>query len=131
MTVEAPAHRHGLRLLRQGHLIDPPMTGRAAQAFRHMDRMIEIDVIRQGMDPIPRDRLARGETRANRRQDRRLGEELRVAGHTDIGWWNASPARRLDPKMAVAAVKPIEADVMSMAEWNRLRGYEILARDVG
>src|SRR3984957_3978169 len=60
-TVEAPSHGHGLRLLHQRHFIYLPVAGRASHALRHVDRVVEINVVGQRMDPIPCDRLSHGE----------------------------------------------------------------------
>ena len=60
MAVEAPAHGQRRRLPRQRHPIDCAMTGRAPDALRDVNAMIEIDVVREDMDPLPANRLVGG-----------------------------------------------------------------------
>ena len=65
---------------------------RAADAFCDMDRVIEVDVVGQLVDAIPVQRLVFGQALAHRRQHRRAGPELRMAGHARLV--GGMPAKR-------------------------------------
>jgi hypothetical protein len=66
MAVEAPFHAQRLGLVDFGHLVHRAVTAVAANASVHMDRMVEIGVVRKAMDLNPRDRLTRLPAFANR-----------------------------------------------------------------
>ena len=84
MAIETPFHVERLRFLRQRHLIDAPVTGRAADAFCDVNTVIEIDVARQIVNAIPFQRGARRKTLPDRRQYRRVVEDLRMACHAGL-----------------------------------------------
>ena len=53
MTGEALSHVKGLVLPGDRHLIDPPMAACATHSLSDVNAMIEINVIRQAVDPVP------------------------------------------------------------------------------
>ena len=57
VAIQTPTHGQFFGLKHERHLIDLPVAGCAANAFRHMDRMVAINIVGQRMDPIPRNRL--------------------------------------------------------------------------
>src|SRR4051794_41431328 len=97
------------------------MAGHAADALGDMDIVAEIDVFRQAGNAMPDQCLVAGETLTNRREHRRAGPYLRVAGHTSV--------RRREPRaravgdigVAVAAIDAETADMMFVAEGDGLR----------
>ena len=84
MAIETPFHVERLRFLCQRHLIDAPVAGRAADAFCDVNTVIEIDVARQIVNAIPFQRGARRKTLPDRRQYRRIVEDLRMACHAGL-----------------------------------------------
>ena len=88
---------------------------------RYVDAVVEVDVIRQSVDAGPAQRLALGEALPHRRQDLRVGPDLRMAGHAGMGGRNAGVLRDLDRRMAVTAIEAEAADVVLMAKRHRLR----------
>ena len=90
MTIETPFHVERLGLANQRHLIDAPVAGGAPDALGHVNAVIEIDVVGQIMDPIPLQRHASGETRANRRKHLRICPNLRMTRHARFSGWHSS-----------------------------------------
>ncbi len=64
---------------------DGAVAGGAAHALGHVDAVVEIDVIRQAVDPLPADRLVARETLPHGREHLRVGPDLRMAGHAGLG----------------------------------------------
>ena len=60
MAIEAEGHAQRLVMIDFLHLVDGAMALDAANASIHVDRMVEIRIIRHAMDLNPFDRLARG-----------------------------------------------------------------------
>ena len=73
VAIDAPVHGQRRALPGQFHLTDRAVTGRAADAFGDVDRMVEVNVIGQLVDALPVDRLVLGKARANRRQHSGIG----------------------------------------------------------
>ena len=46
VTIEAPLHKEGLRLIHEGHLVDRAVAGRAPDALPDVNLVIEIDEVR-------------------------------------------------------------------------------------
>jgi hypothetical protein len=53
VAIETPFHVKRLRFPRERHLIDAPVAGRATDAFRDVNAVIEIDVAWQIVNAIP------------------------------------------------------------------------------
>jgi len=85
MALEAPFHVQRIFRPHHRHLIDRPMTGRAANAFFHVDAVIEIDKIGQVMNPCPRDRLVGSPACPDGFQHGTGDVNLGVTGHTSLG----------------------------------------------
>ena len=58
MTVQAESHGERLGLVAKRHAIHLPVTSRAADALGDVNAVVEIDIIRQVVDPVPDDRLS-------------------------------------------------------------------------
>ena len=121
MALNAPFHLQRGNLRDEWHLIDAAMARRAADALRDMDRVIEINVVRQVVDAVPVNRDARLPAIAHRRKVGRRREQLRVAVHAGLDRGHSSGRTAFDGRVAIAAVDAIIADVMLVAELNRLR----------
>src|SRR5579883_1097736 len=117
---EAPAHIECRRLPGQRHVADRAVAFRAADAFGDMDAVIEIDVVGETIDPGPAQRFPVSQALTYRREDRRIGPNLGMAGHAGFSRRNAGVLRRLNRRMAIAAVEPEAADMMLVAERDGL-----------
>ena len=107
------------------------MTGGAADAFRDVNAVVEVNVIGKDMNSLPVNRLVGGEAFSNRRKHRRIGPKLRMTGHASFGGRNARKTRSRHRGVAIAAVQPQAADMVRMAEWHRLLSGNRLISYVG
>lgn len=120
MTVETPPHGQRCRLSYQRHGGDIPVARAAADAFGDVDRVIEVDVIRQAVDPVPVDRPPPRQTFADGREQRRLGVKLRMAGHAGVRRGDAGDGGSFDPGVAIPAINPETASMVLVTEWHWL-----------
>src|SRR6185312_14165205 len=121
MAIETPTHIKGGRLARQRHVTDRAVTFGAADAFGDMDAVIEIDVVRQGVDALPAQRLMLREALPHRCQDESIRPDLRVAGHAGLGRRHAGIPCHLDRGVTVATIEAEAAHMMLVTERHRLR----------
>ena len=130
MTLQTPLHlqRRDLPCLR--HLIDSTVTGRTPDTLVHVNTVIEIDEVRQVVNPSPLERRAGTPALANWLKILTIGEELRVAVHTGFCRRYSCRSSRLDCCMAIPAIDSVIADVMFMRELNRLILRHIRLGDV-
>jgi hypothetical protein len=103
------------------------VTGRTADAFFHVNAVIEISVIRQVVNPDPLNRLTGSETGAHRFEVWTLGPDLFVTVHARRGGWQSGGRRSFHRRVTVAAVNAVVADVMFVTELNRLLPFDPLA----
>ena len=120
MAVQAPLHLQRVLLIHQRHLVHAAMTAGAANALVHMDRVIEVHIIRQIMHLDPEDRLARRPAIAHRSQQVGIRPDLRVTVDTGLGRGNARVARFLHRRVTVLALQAQTLYVVLVAERNRL-----------
>ena len=73
----------------QGHLIDLPMAGLAADALVDVDTMVEVDKVRQIVHPVPLYGHIIAEARPHWFEYRRFGPDLGMAGHAGFRRWDA------------------------------------------
>src|SRR5690348_1381094 len=104
MTVETPAHGQWRGLLHEWHAIDCTMAGGAPDTLCNMDAVIEIDVVRKDVHPLPVDGDVGGEALADRCKHFCVGPKLRMACHARFGGWKAGETRRCGRRMAIAAI---------------------------
>ena len=121
MAFQAPLHLQRSIVVHQRHAVDRPVAGVAAHALVDVNAVIEINEIRQIVDPGPHQRLAAAETLAHRLQQRRSRPDLRVAVHAGFGRRNAGKAGSLDRSVAIAAIDAQARHVVLVAEGHRLR----------
>src|SRR5579871_4659227 len=126
MTAETPAHGERFGAIGEGHGGNWPVAGRAADPFRDMDAVVEIDIIRNAIDTRPVQRLMLRETVANRLQDSRIGPDLGMTGHADTRGRQTGKRGALDACMAITAVEPQAADMVFVAERHRLSRDNVL-----
>lgn len=81
MAIKAETHAERLRMIDLVHLVNPPVTFHATDAARHVDRMVEVNVIRRDVDLHPRNRFAGRRAITNNRQARILFQHRAVAIH--------------------------------------------------
>ena len=96
------------------------MTRGAANAFVHVNAVIEIDEVGQVVNAGPADRLACAPTLTNRFEVRTVRPDLRVAVHAGLGWRNACISEFLNGSVTVATIDAVVAGVMFVTELNGL-----------
>ena len=111
MTVEAELHRQSFGLVAERHLVYFAMTVRAADALGDVNAVVEINIVRQVVDPVPDDRLIVDKALPHRRQKRGVRPDLGMAGHAGGGRRQASAGRHLHRSMAEAAILNPRHDV--------------------
>ena len=96
VTVEAPFHVKRVHSPGDRHLIHPPVASGATDSFRHVDAVIEIDVVWQIVHPVPLERRVRGEAFPHRREQRHVAKDLGVTMHAGLAGGHAGETRLLD-----------------------------------
>ena len=106
------------------------MTRRAPDAFRNVDTVVEIGVVRQVVHSGPLDGLTFLPTCSHQFEVWTVGPDLRVAVHTGFGRGHPGARRDFDGRVAVTAVNPVVARVVLVAELNGLLTLDVLPRVV-
>jgi hypothetical protein len=127
MTLQAPLHLQRRRLIRNRHVIDSSVAGRTADAFVHVNAVIEVCVIRQIVYANPLDRLACAKAGAHRFEIWTVGPDLFVATHTHGRGRHPCGSRRFNGRVTVAAIDAVVADVMFVTELNGLLAFDPLS----
>lgn len=104
MAIKTPSHVKRVALPSQRHLADGAVTGRAADALRHMDAVIEVDEIGKIVHAIPFNGLAGSSTLTHRFKHRRIAPNLRMAIHAGAGRRYAGKSRFFNRRMAIPAI---------------------------
>jgi Protein of unknown function (DUF433) len=107
------------------------VTRGATDPFINVNTVLEVNEIRQIVDPRPLNRPARAKAVAHRFQNRAFGPNLRVAIHADFRAGDSRKGLGLDRSVAIAAIDPIIAHVMLMAELNRLGASDVSLGGIG
>ena len=107
------------------------MTRGATDPFIDVNTVVEVNEIRQIVDPRPLDRPARAKAGAHRFQNRAVGPDLRVAIHADFRARDSRKSLGLDRSVAMAAIDPIIADVMLVAELDGLGPSDVSLGGIG
>jgi hypothetical protein len=121
MASQTPLHLQGFRLVHQGHLIDWTVAGVATDALGDVNAVIEVDEVRELVDPGPLQRFAGTIAGADGLKELSVVPNLRVTVHARLGRGDSGEAGGLDRGVTIAAVDAESGDVMLMAEWDRLR----------
>lgn len=130
MAGETPLHVHIGGLPRKRHLVHTPVAGFAADTFVHVNAVIEVDEIRKVVDTIPAERAVLAQARPDRLQHVAVSPDLFVAIHTHGGRRNSGEGTDLNGVVAVPAVDTESANMVLMAERNRLIQGDAFVRDV-
>jgi hypothetical protein len=93
--------------------------------------MVEVNEIRQIVDPRPVNRLTCAKAVSHWFQNRAVGPDLRVAIHADFCARDSRKRLGLDRSVAITAIDPIIADVMFMAELNWLGASDVSLGRIG
>jgi len=94
-----------------------------------VNAVIKVDEIGQVVDPRPLERLSSAEAGTDRFQKLRVRPNLRMTAHARLRGRKAGEGGSLDGSMTVAAIDAIIANVVFVAEWNRLVSGHIHIRD--
>ena len=121
MTIEAPLHVHGIDGKGQRHLIDASVAARTANSLMNVNAVIEVSELRQVVHAGPFQWLATAKAGAHRGQHRAVSPNLRMTIHADLRGRHARKRRSFNCRVTVTAIQAEAADVMFVAEWNRLR----------
>ena len=109
----------------EGHLVDLAVTGGAADAAVKMNAVIKLGVIWNIVDSHPLDRFTCFPTSPNRLQQRRVGQHLRVTGHTGFGGRNPGKGGVLNRGVTVDTLDSVGGHVTLVAERHGL-GYGVV-----
>ena len=131
MAGDAPFHLQRVVLINGRHLIDASVTRRTANALCHMDAVVKIDKLRQVVDPFPLDRFVFAKAGPDRLEIRAVRSKLTMTVHAGLRRRHTGGSRRLDRCMAIATVDAVVADMVLMAELDRLLFFQILACQIG
>ena len=131
VAIEAPLHRQRRGLKNQRHLVDRAVARGAADSFVDVNAVVEIDIIGEAVNLDPLDRLIRSVALANRLEITDIIEENRMAIHAGFRRGNAGERRSFDTGVTVAAIDPVIADVVLVAELQGLRARHTLVCNVG
>ena len=127
---ETPFHLQAVLLVNGRHVVDLPVTGRAADALCYMNAVVKVDVFRQVVDPQPLQRLVIAKARPDRLEIRTVTPQLTVAVHARLRRRHPGGLGGLDRLVTVSTVDSVVTRVMFMAELYRLLSLQILIREV-
>ena len=130
VTVQAPLHLERGMLRDERHTVHSPMTDLAAHALVDVDAVVEIDEIGEIVHSRPVDGLVGTETGAHRFQRGTGAPNLRVAVHAGLGGRDVGEAGGFDGRVAIPAIDTESADVVRVAERNRLLTRLVGARHI-
>lgn len=129
MAVKTPGHGEILRLPHERHPVYAAVTALTANPLVHVNTVIEIDKLRQVVNPDPRYRLSGSVAFSYGFQDGRHCPHLRMAVHANLSWRDIGKRTFFDRRVTVAAVDAETSDVMLVTEgdwltpWNVLQGF--------
>ena len=130
VAAQTPLHQERRGLKHERHLVDGAVARGTAHALVHVNAVIEINEIRQPVNPYPLDGFIRAVALANRFQVGGVGIKYRVAIHAGFRRGNAREGGSFDGGMTVAAVKSVVADVVLVAELDGLGARNVLVSRV-
>jgi hypothetical protein len=120
MAINAELHCKGLVAVSQGHRVDATVARHAADALGDVDVMPKEDIVRELRHPYPAERLAIGETSANRFEHGGICPDLGMACHAGCRWRQSCLGTFLDIRVAIAAIDSKFAGVVTVAKGHRL-----------
>lgn len=125
VTCDAPLHLKRIFLKNDRHIVDRTVAGRTAYALSDMNTMVKIGVFGQIVHFFPLDRFVVAETRPDGLKIWTVCPDLAVAIHTGLRRRHACRRRRFDRLVTIAAINAVIADMVLMAELNRLLLFQI------
>ena len=128
VTSDAPLHLKRIFLEDDRHVVDRTVAGRTAYALGDVNTVVKIRVFGQIVNLFPLDRLVVTETRPDRLQIGAVRPDLAVAIHTCLRRRHACRRRRFNRLVTIAAIDAVVADMVLMAELNRLLLFQIASR---
>ena len=131
MAIEAPPHLEIGVLRHERHFVDATVTSLTADALLHMDAVIEVDEIGKVMHFDPGDGLIGAIAGANRFESRAVDPDLRVAVHAGFRRRDRRESGSLNRAVTITTVNAHRADVVRVAEGDRLRPRDVLIGGVG
>ena len=131
MTLKAPLHLQGSGLPHEWHLIDPTVTRDTPYPFFQVYAVIEADEIGQVVDPGPHEPLVVAITRPYWLEHGTISPNLGMTVHASFGRRDAGKGRLFHRRMTVTTIKAETADVMLVAERDRLGARHAHLGDVG
>jgi len=120
VTSQTPFHVQRSYLIRERHLVHAAVTRRAAHTFVDVDAVVEIGEVRKIVHASPSNRFARAPALADRFQIRTVSPDLCVTTHTGPSRGDSRKSALLNRSVAIAAIDAVVADMMFVAELNRL-----------
>src|SRR5689334_6341659 len=106
------------------------MAGGTSNAFCYVNAVIEVNKLREVVNPFPLDRLVFAKARSDGLEIRLIGEKLAMTIHAGLRWGHTCCCRGLNSRVAVATIDAVIADVVLMAELNRLLLFQISAGEI-
>ena len=131
VAFDAPAHVERVGPISDWHVADGAVAGRASDAFRDVDAVVEINEARQGVDARPLERDVGRQARAHRLEHRARHPNFGVAAHASVGRGHAGERRPLDRRVAVTAVNAVFRHVVLVAEGDGLLACQIDLGKIG
>ncbi len=131
VAIQTPAHAERLVVHDDRHLVDLAVTTDATDPAPHMNRMVEVNVVRCPMNPHPVNRVATRPTDPKGFELRAVRLDGLVAVHARLGGRDFRDRRILDVRMAVEAGHPQPAGVLLVRERDRLDRRVADARVLG
>lgn len=130
VTRDAPFHLKCVFLEYNGHVVDRTMARRTADALGDVNTMVKIRVFGQIVDLFPLDRLIVAETCTDRLKVWAVGPDLTVAIHTGLRRRHTCSGRCFNCLVTIAAINAVVADVVFMAELDRLLLLQITSGQI-
>ena len=121
MGNRAPAHRQRVDLPHERHKIDTAVTGWTPDALVHVNTVVEINEPGKIVNAGPLERLVIfPPTRPHRLQHGTVRPDLAVARDTGLGWRHTGERTRFYRCMTIPAIQSEAANVVLVAEGDRL-----------
>ncbi|MGI8548606.1 MAG: hypothetical protein ACR2M1_14980 [Gemmatimonadaceae bacterium] len=120
MAVNAPRHGQRRDLLDHAHAIDATVTRLTPNSFADVNRMIEVDEVRELRDACPWNGPPGREARSDGRELPAREPDTGVARYTLPSRWNTRPGAALDAGVTEAAIDAERERMNPVIERNRL-----------
>src|SRR4051794_35643592 len=131
MTLDTPLHVKRVDLVQERHLVHPAMTRGAPYALVHMNAVVEVNEIGQIVDTNPLNRFTGSIALPHGLEKLGVRPYLRMAAHACLCRGNPGDGGRFNRCVAIATVDAVVADMVLMAERDRLIAGEFHIGDEG